>query len=242
MTERRAPSPRLPESASSFVREARTASPADYFTPQVRVRLDAPHALEAHFVAVKARMHDVWLVAGTLERDPRTSLPFVVELTVQLLQGTRRDITGELVSTLRVGQIRDLADQQASRAGWRPANAIDTAELAAEIVASRAPAKRGRPPKPDRFYMTIAAAYLYYEYIGSRTPVADLAVTLGLKPQDAKRYVERARRRRFLTPGIQGRSGAWAGPALWDCLGGELGLSEPNQSWRDRLTEDTTSG
>jgi hypothetical protein len=226
---------------ASFVREARTASPAGYFTPQVRVWLDAPHALEAHFVAVKARMHDVWLVAGTLERDSRTALPFVVKLSFQLLQGTKRDLTGELVSTLRIGQIRDLADQEASRAGWRPANAIDTAEFATEIVASRTPTKRGRPAKPDRFYMTIAAAYLYYEYIGSRKPVADLAATLGLKPGQARRYVEKARRRRFLTPGIQGRSGAWAGPALWDRLGGELGLSEPNESWRELLREDTTS-
>ena len=162
-------------------------------------------------------MHDVWLVAGTLERDSRTSLPFVVRLNVQQLQGTKRDI-----STLRIGQICDLADHQASRAGWRPA--------------TRNPARRGRPPKPDRFYMTIAAAYLYYESNGSSTPVIDLATALGLEPKQAKRYLEKARQRRFLTPGIQGRPGAWAGPALWDGLGGELGLSEPNESWRDLLT------
>lgn len=74
-------------------------------------------------------------------------------------------------------------------------------------LATETPPRTTRPARPDRFYATIARAYVARIAAGSRRPVADLATRLELDDSVVRDAIHEARMRGLLTPGRQGVPG-----------------------------------
>jgi hypothetical protein len=139
-----------------------------------------------------------------------------------------RGVTTDVLRAIKPGVIvtkalekleLDLWSTRAIQAKKRDASWNAERRQATEDVLTRARGstqrRGGRTPYGDDHYKAVARAYLTLSMRGQRGIHKQLAEQFGAgSPKTAAEWVREARRRRFLTPGSQGRAGAMPGPLL----------------------------
>ena len=153
----------------------------------------------------EARVVSVTVSAGKPARGPWSAIQdFVNGVAVEQDLGEAAGLTSELLRKLRPGRAVHVALSYLP-GEW---SGVDQSTLRRQATGS------------DRLHAEAATAELYVKALKaeSRTPVADVALTLRQEPEQVRDRLHRARRDGLLTPAGRGRAGGTLTQAAFDLL------------------------
>lgn len=203
--------------------------------PQAVMGVDLDDVWEAFFRMV---LQDGRLVVAGLRIEPRRPAAIPAGgLSARALRQIRLGDYGAVVARIIDGLRAAYAD---STTRWKRGSALRKiteaflgmtgfgALLEPPATTPSGP-RRGRRPLSDETLLAVAVAYDQAVRRGSREPVSDVAKRVHLAHNRTRDYINRARRRGFLTPGVRGRSGGDLTPRALALLKGSRSRRRPRR-------------